>query len=129
MTLTANSLSHLSGSQWEIGVSGPSNPGVADENVELAPALENRRAEPVERREIGDVAGNQRRLGAERADFVVELLQRALRARQRDDMGAAARQLQRDGAADAARGAGDEGDAAGEFLLAGRDRSDMGEVL
>ena len=95
----------------------PENPGVADQNVELAPALVNRGAEAVEGLEILDVAGNQRRLAAQLADGVVQFLERALGAGQRDDMGAAPRQLERDGAADAARGAGDKSNAASELFF------------
>ena len=107
----------------------PEQAGVADENIELAPALEDRGAEPVERRKIGDVAGNERRLAAERADFVIQRFERALGAGQGDDMGAAARQLQRNGAADAARRASDEGECVpASFCSAGVERSVMGEA-
>ncbi len=49
---------------------------------------------------------------AGRADLVVEFLEPADRARDRDDVRAGRAERQRDGAADAARGAGDDGDAA-----------------
>ncbi len=91
----------------------PEHAGVADECVELAPALEERGAEPVERVEIGEVAGNERRFAAQRANLVVEFFKRALGARERDDMRAASGELQRQRAADAARRAGDESDAGG----------------
>ena len=81
-----------------------------------------RSAETVEGVEILEVARNQRRLAAERADLVVEVLERALRAGQRDHMGAPAGEFERDGAADAARGAGDEGDPAGERGCVGHDK-------
>jgi hypothetical protein len=44
------------------------------------------RAEPIDRVEIPEVGGNQRRRAAEPADRVVEFFERALRARQCDDM-------------------------------------------
>ena len=88
--------------------------GIGDEDVELAPALVDRPAEPVERGIIGDVARHQRGGRAGRADRVVELLERALGPRQCDHMRAGPRQLDRHGTADAARGAGDDGDAVGE---------------
>ena len=57
----------------------PQRAGVADENIELAPAREDRRAEPVERVEILDVARHQGRgRSAFRADRIVEVLERAL---------------------------------------------------
>ena len=91
----------------------PEGAGVADENVELAPALVRiARAEPVERIEILDVARHQGRLAAVRADCIVEIFERALGAGQRDDVGAGPGELKGDGAADAARGARHEGDAA-----------------
>ena len=55
--------------------------------------------------------------GAQRANLVVELLERALGARQRDDVAAGGGQREGRGATDAARSAGDEGDA-GEFWRA-----------
>ena len=92
--------------------------GVADENVETAPAPKQRLAEPIDRRMIPEIAGDQGRrvfgAGARGADFVVEFLERALRARESDDMRALGRQGQRHGAADAARGAGDERNAGSE---------------
>ena len=85
------------------------NAGVADEGVEPAPASIERLAQPVDRRHgrAGRAArawpGSPRR--AERADLVVELLERALGARERDDMGAGAREGERRRAANAAGGA------------------------
>ena len=88
--------------------------GIADENVEPAPALMDRPAEPVERVVIPEIAGDQRRrrlVGRpQRADGVVEFLQRALGAGEGDDMHTLGGQRQRYSAADAARGAGHDGD-------------------
>ena len=72
----------------------PKRAGVADENVELAPALVDRCPQPVERVEIRDVAGRQRRrLAAFGADRIVEVLERALGAGEGDDMRAAPAQV------------------------------------
>ncbi len=97
---------------WGRGESGPSGAGVAEQGVEPAPAVVDRAAEPVERVEIGKVERNQRCAGAGRrgADFVVEFLEPALGARDRDHMRAALGERERGGAADSARGASDERD-------------------
>ena len=90
--------------------------GIADERVETAPSSEDGLAEPVDGGVIAQIAGNQRRrtllARAQGANFVVKLLERALRARQSDDMRARFGKSHGDRAADAARGAGDEGDPA-----------------
>ena len=91
----------------------PGDAGIAEENVEPAVALVQRRAEPGDAVEIGEVERHQRRAAAFIADLVVELFQPALRARHRNDVRAGLRQRQRRGIADAARGAGDESDAGG----------------
>lgn len=64
----------------------PQQSGVANEGVELAPALEQARPQTIEGVEIGQIAGNKRRRAAQGADLVVEFLERALCAGQRDDM-------------------------------------------
>src|SRR6185437_12322220 len=56
----------------------------------------------------------RRRRAAGGADRIVELLQRALRAAERDHLGAGRRQRQRRRPSDAARGPGDECNAAGK---------------
>src|ERR1700744_2043877 len=76
--------------------------------------LMQRRAEPGDAFEIGEVERHERRAAAVLADLVVEFFEPALRARDRDDMRARFRQRARGGVADAARGAGDERDTGGE---------------
>ena len=95
---------------------GAENPGIGDENVELAPALVEGGAEPIERVEILDVDGDQRGGRASGLDGVVQLFERALGAGQRHDMGAGFGKRDGGGTADAARGAGDERDPAGEWF-------------
>ena len=96
---------------------GAERAGVADEDVEAAPATVERLAEPVDRRVIAEIAGNQGRgilgLRPQCADRVVELFERALGSRQGDDMGARGGEGERDGSADAARRARYERDPAG----------------
>ena len=101
VTLTANVLSQTGGSKWPIGDSGPSCPRVADEDVELLPAPEDRRAEPVECVEVRHVAGNERCLSARGSDLIVQRLERALRAGKRDHVRAASCELPRDGVTNA----------------------------
>ena len=88
--------------------------GVADEGVEPAPASIERLAQSVDRRMVAQIERHERgrvlHAGAERANLVVELLERALGARQRDDMGAGAREGDRRRAANAAGGAGHQND-------------------
>src|SRR5262247_57475 len=79
------------------------NAGIADHHVE-----------PVDALVVLEVEGYEGGRAAQRLDRVVELLETADRARERDDMGAGLRQRERGGVADAARGAGDERDTVGE---------------
>src|SRR5258705_10372000 len=88
--------------------------GIADEDVELAMALMQRRAKPGDAVEIGEVERHQRRAAAAFSDLVVELFETALRSRHRNHMRAAIRELARAGIADAARCAGHKGEAGGE---------------
>ena len=67
--------------------------------------------------EILHVERHQRGARAGRLDLVVELFEAADGARDRDDMGAGLRQFERQRRADAARGAGDEGDLVGEGFV------------
>ena len=81
---------------------GAEHAGIAHQNVEPAPALVDRGAEPVDGLEIRDVAGHERRLAAFAPNGVVEFLERSLGSRHRDHVRTLPRELQRDGAADAA---------------------------
>ena len=91
------------------------NAGVADKGVEPAPAAIKRFAKPVDRGEVPQIHRRERcgrfDVGAEGADLVVELLERALRSGERNHMRAGAREGEAPGPADSARGAGDERDA------------------
>src|SRR5690606_2147780 len=82
--------------------------------VEPAEALVERRAEPVDAGVVLEVERHQGRRAALRLDPVVERLEPADRAGEGNDMGAGSGERQRRGLADAARGAGDDRDAAGK---------------
>src|SRR5439155_14296068 len=76
--------------------------------------LVERGAEPRDALVVLEVKRNKRGAAAGRADRIVELLQAADRARECDHVRARARERKRRRIADAARGAGDERDLAGE---------------
>ena len=89
---------------------------IAEQDIELAPALVDRGAEPVDRVEILDVHRHQcgrRSLGA---NLVVEGFERALCTGQSHDVSASFRKREGGRAADAARCAGDDRDAVQEWL-------------
>src|SRR6516165_3534184 len=86
----------------------------------FAETLVKRRAEPRDAVEIREVERHQSRAAAVLSDFVIEFLEPALGARHCHDMRACPGQRLGGGAADAARGAGDECDAVGEGLCHGR---------
>src|SRR3984885_2034826 len=93
---------------------GTGDPGIADEDIELAVAVIQCRAKPRDAVGVGQVERHQRGAAAVLSDLVVEFLEPALRARHRHDVRAGFRKGARGGIADAARGAGDESDAVGE---------------
>jgi len=95
---------------------GPGDAGIADENVDLAVAFVQGETEPGDAVEIGEVERHQRGGAAVLADLVVEFFEATLRARHGDDMGAGLGECKCGGTADAARGAGDDGDTGGEGL-------------
>ena len=66
VTLTAITLSKTLASTWPIGEMTPSIAGIGDQDVELAPALVDRAAEPVDAGHVGEVERHQRRLAAGR---------------------------------------------------------------
>ena len=84
--------------------------GIGDEDVELAPALVDRAAEPVDAAHVGEVERHEGRRAARRLDLVVEFLEAADRAGDRDDVRALGGEPLGDVVADAARGAGDQRD-------------------
>src|SRR3979411_2787906 len=89
---------------------GTGKPRITDENIELAMALMQRRTEPRDAIEIGQVEWHQGGAAAVLSDLVVEFLKASLRPRHRHDMRALLGQRARGGIADATRGAGDESD-------------------
>src|SRR5260370_21343760 len=93
---------------------GTGDAGIADENVELAMTLMQRRAKPGDAVEVGEVERHERRAAAVFSDLVVELFETPLCSRHRNHMRAGFRQRARGGIADAARCAGDESDTGGE---------------
>ena len=88
--------------------------GIANENIELAMTFMQRRAEPRDALEIGEVERHQRGAAAVLADLVIELFEAALGPRHGDDVRAGLGQRAGGGIADAARSAGHESDAGGE---------------
>ncbi len=88
--------------------------GIADEHVEPAPALVDRGAEAVDGVVVAQVEGDEGGRAARRPHGIVEILEGALRAGDRDHVGAGRGQRQGRRAADAARGPGDDRDAVGE---------------
>src|ERR1700733_5514132 len=93
---------------------GAGDAGIADEDIELAVTFMQRRAEPGDAVEIGEVERHQSGAAAVLADLVIELFEAALRPRHRDNMRAGLGQRARGGIADAARSAGYQSDAGGE---------------
>src|SRR6266478_5549334 len=104
--------------------------GIADEDVEPAMTVEQPRREFVDLDEIAQVERNERGGTTGGPDGVINFLETANRARRQHDMYALCRKAQGNGGPDAARGAGDQRDPAGEppahrrSLQAGSARSD-----
>ncbi len=90
------------------------HPGIGDQDVEPAMALEDHAAQPVDGVEIGEIEGRQRRFAAGRAHRVVGLLQPAGGTAEQDQPGALGGEAPRHRGTDAARRAGDERDAPGQ---------------
>src|ERR1700724_2153873 len=88
--------------------------GIADQNVEFAVALMQRRAEPGDTVEVGEIERHQSGGSAVLSDLVVELFEPGLGPRHRHHMRAGFCQRPRGGIADAARGAGDQSDTGGK---------------
>src|SRR3954464_3752682 len=79
-----------------------------------------RRAEPGDAVGVSEAQRHQRGAAAVFPDFVIKLLEAALRPRHSDDMRAGLGKRPRGGMADAAGGAGDESDTGGEGLFHSR---------
>ena len=95
----------------------PQRTGVVDEDVDAAEALEGAGGDGLDLRLVAHVARHGQRpaagrldLGGDLVDRAGELLRRGLAARGDDDGAARPRQAERDGPADAAARAGDDGD-------------------
>src|SRR3981189_2669302 len=93
---------------------GPGAAGIADENVELAVAVMQRRAKPGDAVEVGEAQRHQRRAATVLSYLVIEFFEPTLRARYRNHMRAGFCESARGGITDAARSAGHESDAGGE---------------
>ena len=90
--------------------------GVEDEDVERVPALGDRRRELADRFAVGEVERRDGRAAAGVVDALLDLLERAGGAGDQDDMGAGRGERFGGRRADAAAGAGDERELAGEWL-------------
>jgi len=88
--------------------------GIADKNIEASVPLVERGGEPVEALVVAHVERHQGRRAAGGPHRIVEFFEAADRACHRDHMGAGAGERDPRRVTDAARGAGDERDAAGE---------------
>src|SRR5262249_42309678 len=102
------------------------NAGIGDEDVELAPALQDGGAEGVKLVGALEVELDERRAAPCGADLVIELLEAADGARKKHGMRPGPGEAEPHRPADAARGAGDEGNAAGERLLGGHAGGSVG---
>ena len=91
--------------------------GIGHQPVQRAPALEDRRAQPVDGVAIAQVERYQRCRRPQVLDFIVEFLEPAHRAGHGYHMRAALCGLDGGGIADAPRGAGNEDDLARKVLI------------
>jgi len=82
--------------------------GIGDQNVKLAPAFVNRRAQSINRAEIRQVERHKRRLAADLVDLVIHFFKPANRSGDQNDMCAFCRHAERNRATNAARCAGDD---------------------
>src|SRR5258708_12726097 len=88
----------------------PKNAGIADHHVESSEALVQGRAEPIDALVILEVERHERGRTTQGLDRVIELLEPADRARERDNMGAGAGQRERGAIPDAPRAPPDDPD-------------------
>ncbi len=84
--------------------------GIGDEDIEFAPALENRCPERIDCVHVGKIKWHERRGTADSLDGVVELFKATDRAGASDHVRAGLGQFQRREIADASRRSGNEGD-------------------
>ena len=92
------------------------HPGRAEQHVEPTPALVDRRAEAIDRRQVFEIDRHQGRRAAPGANLVVQFLQPPDSTGDGNDMGARLGQAKRGGTADAARCASDDGDPSEQWL-------------
>src|SRR5438067_1808166 len=111
-TFSAYMASKASG---EVSARGPKSPGdvdapagVVDQHVQRAHGLDALADHGVRRQHIAQVGGQDVRLPSEGPDLLRHLLQLVAAAGGQRHVGALARERERDGAADATAGAGDE---------------------
>ncbi len=88
------------------------NTGIGDENVQLAPAFENRSAQPVDCLHVCDVEGNEGRRAACRLNGIVQFFKAAHRACTGNHMRTGFGERQCREIADTTRRAGDQRDPA-----------------
>ena len=84
--------------------------GIAEKRIQPPPALENRGTQPIQCSKILEIERHERCAAAAFADFVVQFLQAADRARDGNHMCALRGQRERGGAPDTARGPGHQCD-------------------
>src|SRR5690606_17348442 len=90
----------------------PKDAGIADQDVELAPALVQGGAERIELVAVAKIELEQRRRAADFPHLVVDLLERTLGAGEQHDVCALAGKSEGHGTPDSSRGACDQGNAA-----------------
>ena len=103
--------------------------GGGDQNVDRRKSLHQARTQRVDLRSMGEVERHQRSAAAGRTQVVVQLLKGALRAGDRDDMGAAPASARAAARPMAARGPGHQCDAAIETVEVRRVPPWMGAVI
>ena len=100
------------------GAERSEHPCIADENIELAEFVGQRRAEHVDFVKIAQILRDQCRLRAHRFYFIIKRFERAGGAGKQDNMRAGFGIGKRHFLADTTRGAGDQGQFAGEVNIA-----------
>ena len=122
VTFTAITSSKTFGSRWPKRRELAEDAGIADQDIEFFPALEDGGTETVDRRVVLDVGGHKRGRAAKGLYLIVEFFKAALGAGQGDDVGAFLCQGQGNGTAKPARGPGDNSHAVFKLLCHGFSR-------
>ena len=105
---------------------GAGDPGVVDQDVDRAEAVDGLRHHRLHRRLVGDVGGDGQRLVAERPDLPGHRLYLGRGPRRQRDVGSLARQCERGRPADAAPGPGNDGGLILQFHVKAPCRSNGG---